>query len=300
MIFADRHRETGASGRSVRRTGRRFAAFSACAAPSCAGTRQTRVIAMGLVTSARRAAAAAAIALTVLGPVAPSAATGRATPEALIEAMREGGTVVFLRHAATDEGEVDTGRLHDRAGQRNLSEAGIDQARALGRAFRALGIPFVRVLASPVFRARDTTELAFGADDVEVTTDLVADDYAGGELRRMLTSTGRLLATPPPEDTNVLLVSHRTPLEMVTGRPFPEGVLPEGAMAVFKPDGDGTRLLGTLSVDELIDAAGQSGGDGARSGRRCEARDDPAPHPPNTAPECARERCAGSLSGLRA
>ena len=96
------------------------------------------------------------------------------------------------------QSQVDTGRLGDRAGQRNLSPEGIEQARTLGEAFRALEIPLDRILASPVFRARDTAELAFGADEIEVTTDLVADDYAGGEIRRMLEATDRLLATPPP------------------------------------------------------------------------------------------------------
>ena len=50
----------------------------------------------------------------------------------------------------------------------------------------------------------------------------------------------------------MLLIGHRTPLEMVTGQGFPDAVLPEGAMAVFAPVGDGYRLLGTLSADALV------------------------------------------------
>lgn len=177
-----------------------------------------------------------------------------AAQEDLIARMQEGGTVVFLRHALTDYSQIDMGRLGDRAGQRNLSQAGIDQARELGEAFDALGIAFSRVLASPVYRARDTAELAFGPDEIEVTLDLVADDYAGGELRRMVAATGRLLGTDPPEGENLLLIGHRTPLEMVTGQGFPDSILPEGAMAVFDPGGDGYRLLGTVSPDALISA----------------------------------------------
>ncbi|WP_299655689.1 histidine phosphatase family protein [uncultured Jannaschia sp.] len=173
----------------------------------------------------------------------------------LIARMQSGGTVVFLRHAETDYSQIDTGRLDDRAGQRNLSEAGRAQARELGAAFEALDIEFAHVRTSPVYRARDTAELAFGPDAIEVTMDLVADDYAGGNLRDMIAATRGLLATEPPEGENLLLVGHRTPLEMVTGDGFPDTILPEGAMAVFAPGGGVTRLLGTVSPDALIAAA---------------------------------------------
>ena len=182
-------------------------------------------------------------------------ARAQASPAELIAAMQAGGTVVFLRHAATHQHEIDTGRLGDRAGQRNLSAAGIRQAEALGRAFRALGIPLDPILASPVFRARDTAELAFGADRVEVSMDIVADDYAGGRAAAMVDATRRLLRTPPEPGTNRLLIGHRTPLQMATRRGFPDSVLPEGAMAVFEPGGDEGRLLGTLTADQLIAAA---------------------------------------------
>ena len=81
---------------------------------------------------------------------------------------------------------------------------------------------------------------------------LAADDYAGGQVNFMVESTGRLLRTPPPSGANLLLVGHRTPLEMVTKQRFPDTVLPEGAMAVFAPTGNEARLLGTLTAEELI------------------------------------------------
>jgi len=168
--------------------------------------------------------------------------------------MREGGKVVFLRHATTVQEQIDTGRLGDRAGQRNLSPAGIEQARALGRAFRALDIRFGRILASPVFRARDTAELAFGAGSFIESMEVVADDYAGGRVDFMVDSTRRLLRTPPAGGANLLIVGHRTPLEMVTRQRFPDTILPEGAMAVFMPMENEAKLLGTLSAEQLIAA----------------------------------------------
>jgi len=179
-------------------------------------------------------------------------ARAQTTPAQLVAAMREGGKVVFLRHSKTVQEQIDTGRLGDRAGQRNLSPAGIAQARALGRALRELDISFGRILASPVYRARDTAELAFGAGNFTESMEVVADEYAGGQVSFMMESTARLLRTPPPSGTNLLLVGHRTPLEMVTGRRFPDTILPEGAMAVFAPMGNEARLLGTLTAEELI------------------------------------------------
>ena len=207
---------------------------------------------MATLGLSRRSLLVGTVALALSAPTeAPSAAQSDA--EALVAAMQDGGTVIYLRHAATNHDEIDTGRLGDRAGQRNLSAAGIEQARALGPAFRELGIPLDDILTSPVFRARDTAELAFGADRITVTMDLVADDYAGSKLRAMLDATARLLRTPPPPGTNRLLIGHRTPLQMVTGSRFPDSVLPEGAMAVFLP-GTTHPLLGTISAERLIES----------------------------------------------
>jgi phosphohistidine phosphatase SixA len=178
--------------------------------------------------------------------------------ERLVAAIQDGGKVIYLRHAATNHEQVDTGRLGDRSGQRNLSDEGIRQARALGRALHALRVPLNEILASPVFRARDTAELAFGEGTVKVTMDLVADDYARGDVRAMVEATRRLLRTLPPPGNNRVLVGHRTPLEMVTGRQFPDTVLPEGAMAIFLP-GDQAQLLGTITADRLIQSAESRG-----------------------------------------
>ena len=70
-----------------------------------------------------------------------------------IERYPDGNKVIYLRHATTDQRQVDTGRLGDRSGQRNLTPEGIRQAENLGRALRALRVPLNEILASPVFRA---------------------------------------------------------------------------------------------------------------------------------------------------
>ena len=152
--------------------------------------------------------------------VAARTATAQSEAEILVAGMQDGNKVIYLRHAATNANEIDTGRLGDRAGQRNLSAAGIAQAKALGNAFRMLNIPRGEILVSPVFRARDTGELAFGSE-INVTMDLVADDYAGPNLRAMIDATRHLLRKIPPPGDNRVLIGHRTPLELGTATQLP-------------------------------------------------------------------------------
>ncbi|SDD78039.1 Phosphohistidine phosphatase SixA [Belnapia rosea] len=185
---------------------------------------------------------------------AASAALPAEAPEAgpLLARLRAGGLVLFLRHADTRGENCDRSfRIGDRAGQRNLSPAGHDQARRLGAALVAHGIPIAwPALAGPVFRARDTAELAFGADRVTVTDGLLADDYAGDRLAWVLAEHRRLLGAPVPAGANRLLVGHRTPAIMLFGQAVAGDAFPEGAALIVEPrrDGAGFALLGIVAL----------------------------------------------------
>jgi phosphohistidine phosphatase SixA len=152
----------------------------------------------------------------------PEAATERVSGPP-VERLRRGGYVIALRHAATDPTATDmTGDLRDCSRQRNLNAAGRRQARAIGRAFRELGIPVGRVLASPFCRTRDTARLAFGR--VRPSRALLsADFFAGGATARQRAGLRRLLATPPRDGTNTVLVSHEAAIDTATGVAVAEG-----------------------------------------------------------------------------
>ena len=174
-----------------------------------------------------------------------------ATPEAL-SLLRAGGLNLYIRHAITDRRQHDTGRRGDRAGQRNLSEAGREQARALGAAFRALSIPVAEVLTSEVFRAADTAELAFGQARVE--RDLIADDYTPGDAGADARAVSRRLAQPV-SGGNRVMVGHIVPLGMILGRGLAQAEFPEGAIGLFRPDGTRWQFLGFVTAEQLIAAA---------------------------------------------
>ena len=66
-----------------------------------------------------------------------------AVDEALWALLRGGGQMVFMRHAITTPGVGDPAgfRLEDGATQRNLTDAGREDARRVGATFRSRGIP---------------------------------------------------------------------------------------------------------------------------------------------------------------
>lgn len=181
----------------------------------------------------------------------PTVSYDESVPPEVVAALQKGGCVVLLRHALTDYRTVDSGVLGDRAGQRTLSAEGQEQARQLGRAWQLLDVPVGVVLASPVFRASDTAALAFGPERARVSELLTADDYADARYGGWVDIVRAWLSTPV-EEGNLVLVGHRTPFERYTGLAFPDSVLPEGGMAVLRPDGlGGFAFIGTLTAEEL-------------------------------------------------
>ena len=101
--------------------------------------------------------------ILVVSPSAPYAQVTLDEPngKALIGSLRNGGLVVFLRHADTAGMPCDSlYRIGQREGQRNLSQDGQEQARRIGQILAELNIPLQEpILTGPVFRARDTAEL---------------------------------------------------------------------------------------------------------------------------------------------
>lgn len=188
-------------------------------------------------------------AISAAAPLVPLAADDPAAAP-LLARLRQGGLVLFFRHADTLGEPCDRFyRLGDRDGQRNLSPAGRAQSVRIGERLTALGVPIAwPVLAGPVFRARDTAELAFGAARVRVTEGLLADDYAHGRLDRVLAEHRRLFSTPVAAGGNRVLVGHRTPAIMVAGEALSARALPEGAAAVIAPAGDSFAVLGVLEL----------------------------------------------------
>ena len=189
-------------------------------------------------------------------PLLAFAAPAQAAAPAWLGDLRRGGYVLYMRHGITDRAQADTGRLFDRAGQRNLSAAGIAQVEAVSAAFDRLRIPLGLLRTSPVYRASDTAALMARGRPVDITMDLVADDYTA-DVPGAIATLRRALATPPAPGTNTLLVGHIHKLGPALGRWFAQEEFPEGAVAVLRPGPPaGFTLLRILPAAEILAAPG--------------------------------------------
>jgi len=86
------------------------------------------------------------VAILIVGAAlwsAPSHSQTGSSQAEWINAMRQGGYVIVLRHGATPTDQADTDPLHleNVAQQRQLNDQGRQQARTMGAAMRKLDIP---------------------------------------------------------------------------------------------------------------------------------------------------------------
>ena len=201
-------------------------------------------------TADRRAAVtAAALALTMSVAVPPAFGQGGATTEELVEALRDGGHVIFVRHAPTERDYADQvgATMDDCSSQRTLSEAGWKEAQAIGDAFDRLGIPVGNVTSSQYCRAWQTADLAFGR--YVKTPDLnfePAEEYTDEQFAAMRDRVVPYLIQVSAGGVNTVLVGHDDPFEVAMGI-YPG---PMGVTFVIASDGDGGfELLGRIGPD---------------------------------------------------
>jgi phosphohistidine phosphatase SixA len=173
--------------------------------------------------------------LALLLPILLFASAAAAEPDAkLLAELRKGGYVLFLRHTSTDFSQDDSRMtsFQDCATQRNLTDQGRAEARALGEHVKRLKIPIGEVLASPFCRTVETARLAFGrarATNEVRGGPLSADDPARYAPLR------ELLSSKIPKNENLVIASHGNPFRALAGPPY----LAEGEMAVVRPEGGG-------------------------------------------------------------
>lgn len=170
----------------------------------------------------------------------PAAAQGD-----LIAALRGGGYVIVMRHAHSPAqppppGQADPGNKGD---ERQLDQAGEDQAAAIGRAIKARGIPIAAVYSSPTFRAQQTVRL-MGLQAVEARPELgdggasMAATAAGKSGTAWLKAKA---AEAPPQGGDVLIVTHGPNIALAFGEAFKD--MGDAEAAVFRPDGRGGFAL---------------------------------------------------------
>jgi len=163
----------------------------------------------------------------------------------LLSALKDGGYVIYIRHATTNRDYADQAdprmSLEDCATQRQLSKAGIQEARDIGAAFTNKGIPIGEIITSEYCRAWQTAHLAFGRLDRKDSrlNFLPYEDYTDDLVALMKKNLTPLLAAAPARGTNTVIVGHDDVFESATGI-YPD---PMGIAYVAEPDGRGSFTL---------------------------------------------------------
>jgi phosphohistidine phosphatase SixA len=158
---------------------------------------------------------------------------------ALAKVLKGGGVVLVMRHTKTETATDEVEVLGDCSKQRNLSDEGREQARQIGRDVKDVGVPVKRVLASPLCRAKETADLAFGHSTPSMAllspgvAGTIADDDR--RIRRLRTMTSA------PAGSVTVLVTHTGNI----GGAFHQSI-EEGDMLVMR---DG-KLVGRVRPDD--------------------------------------------------
>ncbi len=181
--------------------------------------------------------------LTILATVSAVAAESPSDAE-LIAALRRGGYVLYVRHPSTNPDQADTDPLHldNVQAQRQLTDDGRAQAKALGAALREQKIPIERVLSSKFYRAQEAARL-LKVGEVSTSVDVTEGGLVVSpkENKRRAAALKELLATPPSDGQNLVIVGHKPNLQDAAGKEF--GDLEEAEVVVFQPQENGQFKL---------------------------------------------------------
>ncbi|SER80546.1 hypothetical protein [Salipaludibacillus aurantiacus] len=173
----------------------------------------------------------------------------------LLEILQSGGLIIYARHGEATIGEDEPDyNLMDCSTQRNLSMKGRYQASLYGMTFRHLAIPVqYPVVASPFCRTRESVELAFGKENVQVDWSLeklflLSAETSFKEKQAGSKVLNEVLESPPLRGCNKVIIAHS----------FPEGTglgpIPNMGSVIVKPlgRGRGYGIVAKLTLPQFI------------------------------------------------
>jgi phosphohistidine phosphatase SixA len=168
---------------------------------------------------------------------------GLAAEAAAWSALRQGGYVALMRHADAPGGAGDPPgfRLEDCATQRNLSEKGRADAKAMGARLAAEGIAIRRLLSSPWCRCLETARLLeMGPIEIEPT---FSNAFVLRDQLAALTQGARAIVANWAGPGTLLVVTHGANIQALTGYSPASGEL-----VVVAPGPDAAlRRIGTIA-----------------------------------------------------
>ena len=170
---------------------------------------------------------------------------------ALVDALRQGGYVIVMRHARSPrerpDAQIAAAGNTDR--ERQLDEEGQETARSMGAALKALEIPIGDVLSSPTFRALETAQLLDLAR-AEPVTELgeggqgMQEDTEGVRSAWLRAKAGER----PRDGTNRLMITHFPNLVGAFGDAAAD--IADGESLIIEPDGGNAVVIGRVRIEQ--------------------------------------------------
>ncbi len=169
----------------------------------------------------------------------PLDAAGALSGKTLVQALQGGGFVLYMRH-------TETGKVTPQCTESNLTARGERDARFVGESIRALKIPVGSIASSPVCRVMDTAK-HLGLGKFKITGDL--SNVPVPPVSDLGLARSSRIATPPPPDSNTLLVSH-----MQGGKDIANWInLDFGEIIVYRPAATGAQAIARIRADDWYD-----------------------------------------------
>jgi phosphohistidine phosphatase SixA len=153
-----------------------------------------------------------------------------------VDELRKGGYVLYMRHGNTDTSRPDAIQvnLNDCTTQRMLSKEGRRIVTEIGHKLRKAKIPLGEVYSSPMCRAKETAELAFGNKYIVNNLLRYTANMNDKEKFKALETIRELISDPVTGHSNRVIVAHSQNIMALLGY-LPS---PEGTIVIFQPLGD--------------------------------------------------------------
>ena len=170
--------------------------------------------------------------------------------QALVNALRQGGNVIVMRHGSSPMMPPDkqTANPDNVKLERQLDAKGRADAIAMGGALRDLEIPIGEVLTSPTYRALETVRFALLANPRAYEELGDGGQSMQGIAEQQAAWLRDKVSRAPSMRMNTIIVTHMPNL----ARAFPAwGAVAEGEAVILRPDGKGgTELVGRIKIEE--------------------------------------------------
>lgn len=189
-------------------------------------------------------------------PAPPTIVSHPEATKETINAIRGGGYVLFMRHAARatspnlnmyDVSDAVAGLqdINMKAAGYCLSDLGKTDAEIIGHQLRYLGVKVDEVFTSPTCRTRETAERAFGTiGRIDPLLSHIHFKFADAAGKAGVQRNLHEIAKRASAGKNVAIVAHGDYLRHVN---IPDQTLKEGGIFVLKLQGDKLELVADLN-----------------------------------------------------